>query len=252
MNVSSTRCLVLKTADHGESDKIVTLFSENLGKVTGIAKGAKRSKKRFVNKLEPFSRILVSYKPSRTSTLLFIAEAELEHAFLSLRQSYQKYAGAMYLCELILRFTKEKDPECGLFSLLTWALHALDQGDRPLKIAALFHIRLLDIAGYRPELECCSQCCKPISPKNTYTMQPGIGALLCNQCRSGNTMLTRQLSVQTLKFLEKAQGVSLGHLSRLQLPDKAARETLYTLHGYSCSLLQQDIHSWKNLMATLK
>lgn len=251
MNVSSTRCLVLKTADHGESDKIVTLFSENLGKVTGIAKGAKRSKKRFVNKLEPFSRILVSYKPSR-STLLFIAEAELEYAFLSLRQSYQKYAGAMYLCELILRFTKEKDPEYGLFSLLNWALYSLDQGDRPLKIAALFHIRLLDIAGYRPELECCSQCYKPVSPKNTYTMLPGIGALLCNQCQSGNTMLTRQLSVQTLKFLEKAQGVSIEHLGRLQLPDKAARETLYTLHGYSCSLLQQDIHSWKDLIATVK
>lgn len=250
MNTNSTRCLVLKTTDHGESDRLITLFSSELGKITGMAKGAKRSKKRFVNKLEPFSRIRVHYRASRTSSLLFLTDAELEEAHLTLRQSYRRYASAMYLCELVLQFTKEGDPERELFALLDWAFTSLEGGDRCLKTAALFHIRLLGITGYRPELGYCGQCLQPVSAPFTYTMDPSMGALRCNRCRTSSRLPTRNLSLQTLKFLEKAQGVHVHHLSRLQLSDTSARETLQALHWYSCALLQQDNHSWKNLLSS--
>ncbi|NOQ45602.1 MAG: DNA repair protein RecO, partial [Desulfobulbaceae bacterium] len=81
-----TRGIVLSVSAHGESDKLVTFYSPDLGRSTGIAKGAKRSKQRFVNKLEEFSLLQIMYRPSRGSGLLFLSEAELDRAFLSLRR----------------------------------------------------------------------------------------------------------------------------------------------------------------------
>lgn len=249
MEIQRTSGLVLKTSDHGESDKLLTFFSDTLGKVTGIAKGAKRSQKRFVNKLEPFSRLTISYKPSRTSTLLFISGAELDCAFLSLRRSYTYYCISAYICELVLRFTKERDAEKKLYDLLNWALIALDGGERPLKVAALFHIRLLDITGYRPEIDQCGECGQPVTPQELYTIASNTGTLLCSRCQPGYQRPSNVLTVQTLKFLERAQGLNIERINRLQIPDKGAQVTLQALYRFSCALLQQDIHSWKPLKA---
>ena len=61
MTVKNMTAIVLKVNDLGESDKIVTFYSKQAGKIAGIAKGAKRSKKRFSNKLEMFSLLEVQY-----------------------------------------------------------------------------------------------------------------------------------------------------------------------------------------------
>ena len=76
--------IVLDCRDHGESDKIVTFFCRDIGRITGIAKGAKRSKKRFVNKLEIFSSLCIQHTLPQNGRLAFIAEAELLDGFITL------------------------------------------------------------------------------------------------------------------------------------------------------------------------
>lgn len=245
MNTAQTRCLVLKTSDYGESDKLVTIFSEDKGRVTGLAKGAKLSKKRFVNKLEPFSLLLLTYRQPRTGSLLFVQEADLESAHLTLRHRYDRYVGAIYICELVLKFTRERDPDEELYTLLWWALNALDQGERVTRIVALFHIRLLTTVGYQPDLTHCYGCSSPITTGTRYSLAAGNGTLLCDRCRRTlRDKNSRELPLQTLKFLISAQQLDLRRLGRLQLPDMAARQALETLHRYSSHLLQRDIHAW--------
>lgn len=251
MTPRSTSGIILKVADHGESDKLVTFFSPILGRVTGIAKGAKRSKQRFVNKLEPFSRLQIMYRPSRSGGLIFILEAELESAYLKIRNQYPSYIGAMYLAELVLRFTRENDPEEELFTLLAWALSGMNSDVQPLKTVLLFHLRLLTTVGYEPELQRCSDCSTPVEPGKRFRLQPAGGALLCNNCGHG-TGPSQQLSVQTLRFLAHGQQWDLQRLDRLKLPPLAIREALIALHRYSHHLLQQDIHSWKAVKEQLQ
>ena len=117
--LSRTEGIVLRSVDFGESDRIITLYSLDDGRLTAIAKGAKRSKKRFVNKLEEFSLLDVTYRPARQPhSLHFLNEAELKDAFLSLRTDWQRYYAAMLVCELVLRFTGEHDPDRRIFFLL--------------------------------------------------------------------------------------------------------------------------------------
>jgi len=249
MNSCSTRGLVLSVIDHGEADKIVTFFSPELGKVTGIAKGAKRSKQRFVNKLEEFSLLQIIYRPARHDSLLFLVEAELDDAFLSLRSDFRRYIVATFIIELTLRFTREHDPDSNLFSLLHWAMRSLDEGDEPLQVAALFHLRLLGTAGYQPDLGRCSYCRKNVSAPACYSLHPGSGSLVCNTCRKEKSSPLAPLSVQTLKFLDYAQRLEIKNMDRLRLPENTINEALLFLYRYSLHLLQQDITSWQQVKA---
>ena len=245
----STGCIILKVSEHGESDKLVTFYSQDLGRVTGIAKGAKRSKQRFVNKLEEFSRLQIFYIPPRGLTgLLLITEAELLCAHLALRREFSRYVAAMYISELMLKFTRDNDPDPRLYTLLKWALVSLEIENDPQKIAALYHLQLLAIAGYRPELHQCSKCHRPVGPGPTFLFLPSNGSLLCSSCHppqgGPNSNL---LSVQTLKFLAKAQNTCLQQLNRLQPSRQTTDQTLLSLYYYTFHLLQQDIHSWQVL-----
>ncbi len=252
MKSERTQCLVLKTADYGESDRLITVFAWNGGKSIGIAKGAKRSQKRFVNKLEPFSQIQVNYKPSRTGGLFLLTSADLISAFISLRRLYPRYVSAVYLSELTLKFTRQNDPDHELYRLLEWGLAALDKGERPLKILALFHVRLLRITGYQPQISACGQCGELLTPRSVYTLTAGSGTLTCSKCRHGVKKASRKLSLQTIKFMQSGIQVELERLLRLQLTDRNAVEILQSLQHYSRHLLQQDLHSWKILLPALQ
>lgn len=249
MNSCRTRGLILKVSDHSESDKLVTFYSPDLGRATGIAKGAKRSKQRFVNKLEEFSLLHFLYRPSKRDSLIFIADADLEHSFLTLRQQYDRYVCAVYISELVMRFTREQDPDQALFSLLTWAMHALENGIGTLKVATLFHLRVLSAAGYQPELDRCGVCTKTVRSNLQYTLHPGSGSLVCSECR-GTALDSRfSLSVQTLKFLDYAQRIDLNNIERLKIPGRNINESLTILYRYTQHLLQHDIISWHQIKA---
>lgn len=250
MTVRSTCAIVLKVADHGEADELVTCYSRELGRVTGLANGAKKSTRRFVNKLEEFSLLQLFCRPPRSASGLYIiAEAELLRAHLSLRTVYPRYVAAAYLCELTLRFTRDNDPDKRIFTLLLWALNSLDQGEAVAKTAALFHLLLLDAAGYRPELHQCGHCGQAVGPGRSFLLLPGNGSLLCSLCQPNPVAVGSRLSVQTLKFLAQAQRAGQERLNRLQMPARGAWEALKALHRYTLHLLQQDIHSWKSLCA---
>lgn len=250
MSVQHTRCIILKIAGFGESDKLVTLYSPDIGRVTGIAKGAKRSKKRFVNKLEEFSLLSITYRPPRNNGLYFLSEAELENSFLSLRTIHQRYVVAMLACELIIRFTGEHNPEPKIFALLFRLLDSVNRGSPAKQAAALFHLRLLGAAGYQPDLSCCDSCKQPVSNGRSFALRPASGSLVCSRCnRNGSSQFN--LSLQTIKFLQTAQQLEPHRLERLQMPVRSAQEALAVLYRYSQHLLQRDIHSWRFVAETV-
>lgn len=249
-----TEGIILRISDHGEADKLVTFFSPDLGKATGIAKGAKRSKKRFTNKLELFTRLQFMFNRGRISNLLFLSEAELIDSFLSLRQNYARYVIGVQLCELTIRFNQEYDRDPRLYHLLLWALDSLDMGQGPLQTSVLFQLKLLSATGYQPNLERCTECDDEIPSTRQFAPHPANGSLLCEKCldrirEKPGKHSSAVLSFQTLQFLRKAQGLEIQKLDRLQIPEKAVKEALFYLHQYTRNLLQQDIHCWSQVQA---
>ncbi len=244
--------IVLQVTAHAEADKIVTLLCRELGKITAIAKGAKRSKKRFVNKLEPFTSLIIACRPPKKGSLFFLNEAELINAHLFLRTHYTGYVTATFICELVRRFSGDQDGDPRVFALLSWALEALEQPKNHAVIAAFFLLRLLDACGYQPQLTRCAACGCSIDEQPYFTLYPGNGTLLCLRCRQHSNGSSLHLTRQTLKFLSSGQQIQLSRLTSLQMSTSNAHQALRVLCNYSRHILQQDIHSWKQLESLIK
>ncbi len=236
--------IVLDCRDHGESDIIVTFFCENLGRLTGIAKGAKRSKKRFVNKLEIFSSLRISHTLPENNRLVFIAEAELLDGFLNLREKISCYTTASVIRELTLQATKEVEGDEDLYPLLIWALTSLNTDRSPHLVLIFFLIRFFSIIGYAPQLNCCLGCGKEILPAEDYSFLVAAAGIYCSKCCEGNPAERINLSQGTLHSLSRALTQPLARLNRLQLSGNSRQEALSFLHSYGRRLFQREIVSW--------
>ena len=236
--------IVLDCRDHGESDIIVTFLCHHHGRLTGIAKGAKRSKKRFVNKLEIFSSLLIQHTLPQNNRLAFIAEAELVDGFLNLRQNVSCYTTATTIRELILLATKEMETDEELYPLLIWSFHSLNSGRPPLPVLIFFLIRFFTAIGYSPQLGSCLGCGQEIHADESYSFHTASGGIHCSRCNVNKTTDRARLSRGTLKSLTTAMGQPLERLHRLQLSESSQKEALGFLHSYARQLFQREIVSW--------
>jgi DNA repair protein RecO (recombination protein O) len=240
--------IVLDCHDHGESDQIVTFYCRDIGRMTGIAKGAKRSQKRFVNKLELFSLLFIRYTEPRRGNLVFIVEAELGESFIHLRQSLPLYMAATVMRELILVATRDLDGDDGLFSLLQWGLQSLDTGRPAMAVLALFQIKFFEQIGYQPNLSSCLRCNQPFGAAQEYGFDSRAGGIVCGVCQEERGQSpVMPLSRGTVRILVSAQNQPLNRLHRLSLSGAGLREALVLLYAYGRHLLQCEICSLKLL-----
>ena len=247
-----TEAIVLDCRDHGESDKIVTFFCLDAGRLAGIAKGANRSKRRFVNKLELFSSLQLTYSLPRQGGLVFIAAAELQSSFLNLRNEIGLYNAATVIREFVLIGTSERERDTRVFDLLLWALNELDRKRPPFTVVILFLIRFFEYVGYRPDLLHCHHCGQSAEVQRRGGFNYVAGGLVCEACSSDGSQTTVPLSPGTIKLLLNAQNQPQERLHRLQFSAQAQDEALNMLHHYGRQLFQRDIHSWEALQGRRK
>lgn len=249
MTLKSTPAVVINTLDHGESDSIVTFYTPELGKLAGIARGAKRSKKRFVNKLQMFSLLDIQYEESRKSTLVRIDQAELIDSFQKLRENYEHYVGASLICELLLHWTRENDSDVELFNLLVWALKSLNNNKSSTanKTVIFFQSRLLTILGYQPHLIGCVTCGSMLANKGSYKFSASKSGIICSKCINDKLPTQMPISLNTAKLLQKSMELPKEKLDRLHFSAVSTKEAIHLLQRYSYFILQKDIHSWRHL-----
>src|SRR5213593_4263848 len=101
MGVSqSSNAVILRSRSYGESDKIVTFLTSDAGKLTGIAKGAKNSRRRFANCLDTFTRVRVDYRSRPGASMVFMDSCDLLEPPGVLADP-KKFAYGSYLIELV-------------------------------------------------------------------------------------------------------------------------------------------------------
>jgi DNA repair protein RecO (recombination protein O) len=177
-----TRALVLRTFDHGESDRRVHLYSEALGRVSAIAKGARRSRRRFPGTLEIFALLDVQLVLPPRSALLRLDSAGLERAFEGLVADLGRYAIACQLLELLDRYTGEHEANPDLFRFAVGVLEVLD-GEQPDRLLALLVLaKTLARLGYRPMLDTCALCGAALPPRGRVAFIPRDGGAACGRC----------------------------------------------------------------------
>jgi DNA repair protein RecO (recombination protein O) len=161
----------------------VVAVSLNFGKLTGIAKGAKNSRRRFANSLEPLARVCVHFRQASTARLAFLESCELLASTAALSDP-SRFAYASYLAELVDRLTLEDDPVPGLYALLDEGLGELERGPATTAFLRGFELQLLGGAGFEPQLDQCVGCRRPWGEGEPVYLNTSHGTLACPRCRS--------------------------------------------------------------------
>jgi DNA repair protein RecO (recombination protein O) len=245
MSFFQSRAIVLQVTDYGESDKIVTLYTSQFGKLKAIAKGAKRSKKRFVNKLEFFTLLEVTVVPGRHSSLFLLDNAGLINPFPALRENYPRYTAAMLVCELVNQWTRENDRDDSLFQLLCWGLHELTTTADLAAIVIFFQIKMLDLLGVGLQLDHCLVCGKMEQTALPYQFSPAQSGIVCAPCARSQGIGGMPVSMSALKTMRMARSMPPERLRRLKITRHSLKEMAAVLKLYSNFQLQREIHSWK-------
>lgn len=178
MQPEKLQAFVLSNSDYGESDRIVSLFTLEHGRLKGFARGARNSRKRFGPALEAFARIDVQL--SQKDGLSSLRSAEVITLYTGIRGELGAIAHALYACELVECLTPEGVPLPRLYRLLAAYLERLDSGQGDEADRRMFEINLLNILGYRPSLEECSRCGAEYDGHGAL-IQRG-GELVCRFC----------------------------------------------------------------------
>jgi DNA repair protein RecO (recombination protein O) len=178
----ATRAYVLRTRPYQELDVIATLLTESHGKVTGIAKAAKHSRRRFGGTLEPFVHVRAVFQQRPHGDLVFLVRCELLEALRSFVADVDRFAAGSYVLDLTDRMTAGREPGGELHRLLHEALTLLDRGAAVEPLLRAFELHLLAASGYEPALDHCRGCGVDLGAGDTAFLVVERGGLACRRC----------------------------------------------------------------------
>jgi DNA repair protein RecO (recombination protein O) len=221
MPVYKAEAIVLRQQPLGEYDRIVTLFTNEHGKIRTAAKGVRRPTSRLAGRIEPFihARLLLAHG----RTLDVIAQAEIVRSFAGVRSDLLRAAYGAFVVELIERGLPERDRHEEVFALIVEALDELDRASEDgAEIASLrFAVRLARLLGYQPETTACVGCGRGLprvsGTAGAWAFSPISGGALCPGCRSQDAEAVA-VSCGVLAACDYLVRVPEGQQGRLRLP----------------------------------
>jgi DNA repair protein RecO (recombination protein O) len=231
MPVYSADALILRTYKLGEADRIVVFLTRDRGKKRGVAKGARRTRSRFVGALEPLTRAQVAYFEKEHRELVRLNYVETQRSPLAVSDAIA-LGHAAYFAELIDEWAPEADPNEKLYRLGAAAIEALAAGAPIEPLARYFEHWLLRLQGVYPSIIACHTCGAALAAG--AALPPRERAFVCDSC--SHTVGGRVLSSAALTFLRHAGRCAPEAVAGLDLPHGAAREledvhrTLITMH----------------------
>ena len=231
--------IVLRHSDWGEADRLLSLFTRELGKLRAIAKGVRKMRSRKAGHVEPFTRVTLQL--ARGRDMYILTQAETVDAYLSLREDLVQVGYASYVIELLDRFTYEEGQNRPLYTLLADTLSRLDSGSDPLLAVRYYEMRLLDLLGYRPQLFQCAHCEAEILPENQY-FSAAQGGVVCPAC-GNNTPDNRPISMNALKYLRHYQRSSYPEAARAHPTADIYREMETLMQSYLTYLLERSLNT---------
>jgi len=211
IDAGSLRGIVLGSYDFGDSSKIIDLLTLGGGRISVMAKGARRPKSRLLNLCEPFVEGDYNLTPGRQFE--YIKDGELIDAHLELRSSVRRLTSAAYCCELARTVLLDNiDDE--VFYLLKAGLSAIESASEQAlpHVLAAYVFKLASFIGFRPTLARCVICGRPASGALCFDTEQG--GVICAEHRDLQAWTAKPLSSEQhrelMRYIAKPLAVIAG------------------------------------------
>jgi len=204
MALGKSAAVVIGSFPLGESDRLVTFYSRDFGKIRGVAKAARRMRSRFGSALELCTLGELVFFDTGRSELVRIDHFDITRPFNRVRENLETLAQAAWVVECVARLTAERDRHVALFSLLVRALRALEGSRVPRRVAICFGVRCIETLGHRPRLDACVECGRAYQLPRTAL---GEGGLVCDACALASAG-TMPIAPATITAAERLRSLS--------------------------------------------
>ncbi len=187
MSAEKATALVLRAVDFSDTSKVITLFTRETGKISALAKGAKRLKGPFDSALDVLSQCHVVFLRKSGTSLHLLTEAKLEKRFAPQGPELNRLYGGYYVAELLTGLTQDDDPHPALFQAACDGLRALENAPDPLCSLLSFEHQLLLEIGLLPAFDHClcgrETVGEQSAASSAFAFWVTQGLLLCEHCQ---------------------------------------------------------------------
>lgn len=230
MSAEKSLAIVIRTVDFSETSCIATLFTEDFGKITALAKGCKRPKSPFESALDVLTVSRIVFLHKKSDSLDLLTEAKVERRFRAGQKSTEHLYAGYYLAELLAQLTDHSDPHPELFHLADEILSQLNQLEAVAPLVLRFEMMLLRHLGQLPELTHCVETGEPIAERGRTPFGLLAGGVLSRRARSGHRQVI-DVAVETLQLLS-IYAAEDERWKRTEIPSRLAMEVRALVNRY--------------------
>jgi DNA repair protein RecO (recombination protein O) len=216
--------VLVRSVAYGESDLIATFFTRDHGKLTALARGARKSMRRFGGALEPIHELVVSLE-DKGKELCVLKEARIQKARMGIASNLDAMDAAGQALRWIRHLCPTRTPEPAAWRSLEELFDVLDRAPgTALESLAVFGLRLLTDVGYALELDRCVRCGKPCPEGRSAFLDPAGGGIVCMSCGGARRTVSAELRALASRA-QRGDGVLLGR-SHAQMIVEIASEAM--------------------------
>lgn len=215
-----TEAVVLKQFDLGESDRLITLYTKEKGKIKAVARGARKGKKSRSGLVLPFSYHNFTLYQGRSLAKINHVDSIAMNS--KLREDLDFMAFASAVSEYIERAGLEDEADQALFSLLVVILEKMQSAENEelLFYFTVFKAKLLLLLGVKPEIENCTVCGDRVNLKETTPVSVKEGGSICKKCFNANKYEYISFSLNEMRALYKIIFAKISELKYGQFSEK--------------------------------
>ncbi|TMW74125.1 DNA repair protein RecO [Alteribacter natronophilus] len=218
--------IVIRTNDYGETNKIVTLFTREHGKLALMARGAKRPKSRFASSAQLFIYGIFIYRQS--SGIGTLNQADITDSFRTVRSDLMLTSYGAYMVEITDRLMEDRQRNPFLFELLYQLLHRMNEGEDAEVLVRIFETKMLQTAGIAPMLDACVNCGRQ---DGSFAFSIREAGILCGQCFDIDPYRVAA-SPGTLKLLRLFHHLDVKRLGNISVKEETKKQLKNILHLY--------------------
>jgi DNA repair protein RecO (recombination protein O) len=210
--------IVIRTIDYGESNKIVTIYTREWGKVGVMANGAKKPNSRLAAITQPFT--YGYFLMQKSSGLGGLKQGEVILSLRGIREDIFKTAYASFVLELLDKAVENNQPNPYLFELLLQTLQYMNKGEDLEIITNIFEMKMLNVYGIYPKLDGCAVC-QNTEGKFAFSIREG--GFLCHRCLSKDPYALK-ISSATVKLLRLFYFLDMSRLGKISVKEDTKKE----------------------------
>lgn len=245
MPLYTVNAIILRRTNFGETDRIATLYTRERGKLSGIAKGARKP----VSRLSGPTEVLTygRYQLATGKNLDVVTQVEVKESFPRIHGDLNRIANATYMAELMDKLVEEHEAYPDLFDLLLSALYLLERPNDPDKITRMFELQFMKLLGYEPVLDRCARCRLPI-PAGKVFFSPSLGGTVCEKCDPLPEDAI-QISAEAVVVMQQLLSADAPELEQMEIPREVMDQIARVMRWYIRYRAERELKSLEFLQA---